>query len=202
MTRAVFFDLGKVLLDFDWTAASRGAAGCCDADPVSMARWVTSSQQACDYECGRLGSREFFERAQKALGFRGGFEEFARLWSDIFTEVPESVALVRRLKGRVPIALLSNSNEMHIEWVTKRWDFMRLFDAAIISYREGCMKPQPEIYKRALARLGVEPAEAFFMDDRPENVAGARAVGMDAVLFTDPAALRVALVERGLLREE
>lgn len=202
MTRAVFFDLGKVLVDFDWTAACRSAAGCCTADPVSMARWITTSRPACDYECGRLTSREFFDHAKIALGFRGGFEEFARLWSDIFTEMPESVALLRRLKGRVPVALLSNSNEMHINWVMKRWEFMRLFDEMVISYREGCVKPEPAIYRRALAKLAVEPAEAFFMDDRPENVAGALAVGMDAVLFTGAVPLRAALAERGLLPRE
>ena len=79
------------------------------------------------------------------------------------------------------------------------WDFMRLFDEMVLSFREGCAKPGPEIYEHAIARFGVRPAEAFFVDDRPENVEGALAVGMDAVPFTDAAALRAALIMRGVL---
>jgi putative hydrolase of the HAD superfamily len=200
MTRVVFFDLGKVLLNFDWMAASKRAAAQCEADPLTMARWITTSRHTHDYECGRLTSRQFFEHARAAIGFRGGFEEFAVLWSDIFTEMPETIALVRELKGRVPMALLSNTNEMHIDWVMGRWNFMRLFDDMVLSFREGCAKPEPEIYRRAIAKFSVKSAEAFFVDDRPENVAGALAAGMDVVLFTDVAALRAELATRGILR--
>ncbi|OHE76548.1 MAG: hypothetical protein A2107_09815 [Verrucomicrobia bacterium GWF2_62_7] len=199
MIRAVFFDLGKVLLDFDWEAVCKNAGTWCDADPVRMVRWIATSNHTQDYESGRLTSHQFFEHAREALGFRGRFEDFAELWSDIFTEIPETIALVRQLKGRVPLALLSNTNEMHIDWVMGRWDFMRLFDDLVLSFREGCAKPEPEIYRRALAKMAVKPAEAFFVDDRPENVAGALAVGMDAVPFTDAGALRAALVARGVL---
>ncbi len=199
MTRAVFFDLGKVLLNFDWEAVCKGAGTCCDADPMRMIRWIATSQHIQDYECGKLTSRQFYEHARAALGFHGRFEDFAELWSDIFTEIPETVALVRQLKGRVPIALLSNTNEMHIDWVMGRWDFMRLFDHMVLSFRERCAKPEAEIYRRALAKVGVKPADAFFVDDRPENVAGAQAVGMDAMCFSDAAALCSALVSRGVL---
>lgn len=199
MTRVVFFDLGKVLLNFDWMAAAKRAAARCEADPVTMARWITTSRHTHDYECGRLTSRQFFAHARTAIGFRGGFEEFTDLWSDIFMEIPETIALVRELKGRVPMSLLSNTNEMHMDWVMGRWDFMRLFDDMVLSFREGCAKPEPEIYRRALAKFSMDPAEAFFVDDRPENVSGALTAGMDAVPFTDAAALESALVERGLL---
>ena len=200
MIRAVFFDLGKVLLDFDWEAVCKGATAYCDMEPVRMVRWIATSRQTYEYESGRLTSHQFFEHARVALGFRGEFEDFAGLWSDIFTEIPETVALVRELKGRVPLALLSNTNEMHMDWVMRRWSFMRLFDSMVLSFREGCAKPEPEIYRRALATMAVEPADAFFVDDRPENIAGALAVGMDAVPFTDAVALRAALMARGLLR--
>lgn len=199
MIRAVFFDLGKVLLDFDWEVVCKDATTWCDTDPVQMIRWIATSPQTHEYECGRLTSHQFFDHARTALGFRGRFEDFAELWSDIFTEIPETVALVRELKGRLPLALLSNTNELHVEWVMAHWDFMHLFDDMVLSFREGCAKPGPEIYQHALARLSVKPAEAFFVDDRPENVAGAMAAGMDAVPFTDGAALRAALVQRGVL---
>ena len=97
MTRAVFFDLGKVLVDFDWEVVCRDATAWCSTDPMRMIRWIATSPETQAYECGRISSRQFFEKAQAALGFRGRFEEFAELWSDIFTEIPETVALLREL---------------------------------------------------------------------------------------------------------
>ena len=64
MTRAVFFDLGKVLLDFDWGAVCKSATTWCDAEPARMTRWIATSRQIQDYECGRLTSHQFFEHAR------------------------------------------------------------------------------------------------------------------------------------------
>ena len=199
MIRAVFFDLGKVLLDFDWIAACKRSTALCDGGEERIIEWFSETPHVYDYERGRLSTPEFFELARVGLGFRGGFEQFCEFWSDIFWEIPESVAIVRALKGRLPIALLSNTNDMHIRWVEQKFAFMRLFDVTIYSYREGVAKPNPEIYRRALRRLNVAPAEAFFTDDRADNVEGALRAGMDAVQFTDAAALSAALAKRGVV---
>ncbi|MCX7825893.1 MAG: HAD family phosphatase [Verrucomicrobiae bacterium] len=198
MIRAVFFDLGKVLLDFDWVAACKRSTALCDGGEERIIEWFSETPHVYDYERGKLTTPEFFELARVGLGFRGGFDQFREFWSDIFSEIPETVAIVRALKGRVPIALLSNTNDMHIRWVEQKFPFMRLFDETIYSYREGVAKPDPEIYRRALHKLNVAPAEAFFTDDRDDNVAGALSVGMDAVRFTTPDALRAALTARGI----
>jgi putative hydrolase of the HAD superfamily len=200
MIRAVFFDIGKVLLDFDWFRAYRRAAESCAAGPDEIARWFLSTLHVHDYERGRMTSAEFFELVCRGLGFRGDFEKFNVLWSDIFTEIPESISIARALKGRVSIGLLSNTNDMHIEWIARRFDLLPLFDHCTYSYREGVGKPDPGIYHRALAKASVKPDEALFVDDRAENVAGAQAVGMEAVQFTSPATLRTALSARGLWR--
>ena len=198
MIRAVFFDLGKVLLDFDWVSVCKRSTALCDGGEQRIIEWFTETPHVYDYERGRLTTPEFFELARTGLGFRGGFDQFRAFWSDIFEEIPESVAIVRALKGRLPVALLSNTNDMHISWAEQKFPFMRLFDAKVFSCREGLAKPDAEIYLRALRKLDVRPAEAFFTDDREDNVAGALAVGMDALLFTGAEALRVALKARGI----
>ena len=204
MIRAVFFDLGKVLVDFDWEPAFKRAAVYCNGDMGVIARWMATTPHACNYECGRITSHQFFEQVRVGIGFRGRFEDFNEIWSDIFVEIPETVALLRKIKAtnHLPVGLLSNTNEMHIDWVTPRFDFMRLFDVTVYSYVEGAAKPDAEIYRRALAKVGVKPQEAFFTDDRPDNIAGALAVGMDAVPFTNAAALREELAKRGVLPKE
>ena len=70
MIRAVFFDLGKVLLDFDWEVVCKDATTWCDTDPVQMIRWIATSPQTHEYECGRLTSHQFFDHARTALGSR------------------------------------------------------------------------------------------------------------------------------------
>jgi 2-haloacid dehalogenase/putative hydrolase of the HAD superfamily len=76
--------------------------------------------------------------------------------------------------------------------------FSRL-QGVIASGREGVMKPQPEIFRLACDRFGYVPADFLFVDDGVHNVEAARALGFDVHHFTDPAALRPALVARGLL---
>ena len=61
----------------------------------------------------------------------------------------------------------------------------KVFDVRVFSAEEGVRKPDPEIYMRALSRLGVAPQEAIFVDDRLKNVQGARQLGMQAIQFTD-----------------
>lgn len=73
------------------------------------------------------------------------------------------------------------------------------FGVTVVSGREKVLKPEPAIYHILCDRAGVRPADCVFIDDSPRNVAGARAVGMDAIHFTDPAALEAELVQRGLL---
>jgi FMN phosphatase YigB (HAD superfamily) len=73
-----------------------------------------------------------------------------------------------------------------------------LFDAQVFSCEVGALKPDPRTYRAALAALDVEPGETVFVDDVPTNVCGARALGLDAILFRGTAPLRRELARRGL----
>ncbi len=74
-----------------------------------------------------------------------------------------------------------------------------LFDDILISGDARLLKPEREIYELACQRFGVEPQEAFFVDDLAENVAGARTIGLTAIQFTDSDSLRTALRGLGVL---
>jgi HAD superfamily hydrolase (TIGR01509 family) len=98
------------------------------------------------------------------------------------------------------LGVLSNTNDAHWRWVTKRFSYLTtMFDVAAMSFEIGVMKPDPRIYAEAARLAGVDPADVFYTDDRPENVAGAQAAGFDAVLFTTPAALSAELWQRGIV---
>ena len=98
------------------------------------------------------------------------------------------------------LGILSNTNEMHLAHVSGgRYGIIPgLFERTALSFEVGALKPDRAIFTAAAEMAGVAPAEIFFVDDRPENVQGARTVGFDAVQYTTPPALAAELRKRGL----
>lgn len=124
----------------------------------------------------------------------------AESWTQYREEVWEIAARFKRDGGRT--AMLSNCGPEVIDRMRAQREVARYFDALVISWEVGSLKPEPAIYRTALERLGVAAGEALFVDDRPENVAGAEAVGMHALLFTGDASVpvlreRIAALARG-----
>ncbi len=111
----------------------------------------------------------------------------AESWTQYREEVWDLAARFRT-DGR-KTAMLSNCGPEVIDRVRAQRDVTRYFDALVISWELGTLKPEPAIYRTALAQLRVAPEEALFVDDRPENVAGAEGVGMRAMLFQGDASL-------------
>jgi putative hydrolase of the HAD superfamily len=133
------------------------------------------------------------------LGGDVPYDEFFAMYGNIFTEIPATGDLLRRLHAHYPLYLLSDTNEIHFGYVKKTVEVLRLFDQFIVSYEVGAMKPGPRIYQEALRRSGL-PAEAcVFIDDRPGNVEGARQVGMHALHFTTPQQCAADLVRLGVV---
>jgi putative hydrolase of the HAD superfamily len=94
------------------------------------------------------------------------------------------------LKPKYKVGMLSNLGSASINSLFPPQEREALFDATIVASQVGLTKPQPEIYQLACERLGVMPAEAIFVDDSPENIAGAAAIGMRTVLYRDRASLQ------------
>jgi epoxide hydrolase-like predicted phosphatase len=93
------------------------------------------------------------------------------------------VEFIRSLRPRYQTAIISNAFDSMRQNLTERYPIIDAFDAVVISAEEKTMKPDPEIYERALHLLGRSPAEAIFIDDSLPNVEAARNLGMKAVLF-------------------
>lgn len=199
--KVLFFDLGNVLLFFDHELACRQMAEVAGIDASAVRRAVFESGLQHAYECGRVSTREFFEAFCNATQTRPDYAALCHAAAAIFELNAGIKPLVAQLVAAgYRLALLSNTCEVHWEYVSSG-RYGSLFDAfspQVLSYRLGLAKPQPEIYKAALELARVSPSEAFFTDDRPENVAAACAVGIDAVQFTGTAALHRELRARGV----
>jgi FMN phosphatase YigB (HAD superfamily) len=200
MHPVLIFDLGKVLVDFDYTIAARKIAACSTKPPPDLHTFLSSSPLLVEYECGRVTRRQLFEAIRHATGFQGSLEEFGGFFADIFTEIPGTVALHAELRQRgFQTFIFSNTNDLAVEHISRSFPFFKQFDGYVLSYEVGAMKPQPEIYAAMETLTKCRGADLVYLDDRPENVTAGAARGWRAILHESPKKSRDALAAWGLV---
>lgn len=196
---AVFFDLGNVLVDFDWNEVFANLRPYLQSPDTVQMEKIFSHAYRYDYETGRIGTNPFFEWLKKELTFEGTTERLIRLWSDIFTPMNERIHLLPELKSRYHLGMISNTCEVHFEWLYARHDFFQWFEHITLSYQVGCMKPHPEIYHHATQTMRVKPEESLFIDDIAENIEGAKRLGWNTLWLLPEQSLQQALYTMKLL---
>jgi glucose-1-phosphatase len=201
----LYFDLGNVLLSFshERMCAQMAAVAGVEPDVVRHVLFESAGGTSVQwrFERGDLNALAVYEYFCEAAGVRPDREELFAAGRDMFAEIAGSVAIVERLAaaGR-RLGVLSNTNPIDWGFVTSgRFPFLnRCFEQKVLSFEMRAMKPERAIYLAAVERAGVPAREVFFTDDREENVEGALAAGLDAVLFTSPEQLEKELRRRGL----
>ena len=190
--RAMVLDLGEVLVHPQPPELVRHMAETAAAPlpAFSAAYWAHRNE----YDLRGNASRYWGEVLRDAGSALRGAERQAAVprlasldaesWTQYREEVWEIALRFRAEGGRT--ALLSNTGPELIERVRSQRVTSRYFDAMVVSWEVGCCKPDPAIYRLALARLRIPAEETLFVDDRPPNVVGAQAVGMQALLFSGP----------------
>ena len=196
----VVFDLGKVLLDFDYSIAARKLAARCAMDMADIRKLVEQSSLLVRYETGHLTTAEFFEEARATINFPGDRKEFGELFGDIFTPMDEMIALHGQMVAAgIPTFIFSNTNELAVQHIREHFPFFSRFDGYVLSYEEGAMKPQQEIYEVVEARTNRAGLEILYIDDRPENVQAGAERGWHVILQETPEKTRSAIQQLGLL---
>ena len=195
-SQVVAFDLGKVLVDFDYSIAARKIAAHSRMSLDSINNFIGGSDFTVKYELGAVTRREFFEQARQAIGFGGTFEEFGEYFADIFMEIPPMVELHAALRRRgVPTYIFSNTNDLAVEHIRRNFPFFKNFDGYIFSYEIGAMKPDAKIYEALEKLAGRQGADVLYLDDRPENVTAGAARGWRAILHETPEKSRAAVAK-------
>ncbi len=152
--KAVLFDLGKVLIHFDFEPAFRRLAKHCKKTPKDIRAFFASSELEVLYDGGKITSYDFYRKVRLGLGFSLSYKQFQRLWNSIFTPVPGMAGLVHRIGRRKRLVLVSNTNEMHFSFVKKRYPVLKKFHSHVLSYEEKVRKPDERIYRKALKACG------------------------------------------------
>jgi 2-haloacid dehalogenase len=198
---AVIFDVGNVLLRWDARLLYRQLL----PDDAAIDRYFAEIGFAdWNLELDRgLPWDEGVARLSQAYPHRADLiRAFHERWHETLPDaIAGSVAILEALEtAGVPLYAITNYSGAKWAETLPRFPFLaRRFRDVVVSGHEGIVKPDPEIYRRLLARNRLDPARSIFVDDNPDNVAGAAALGIDAIRFTTPEALRDALERRGLL---
>jgi putative hydrolase of the HAD superfamily len=186
--KAVIFDLGKVLLEFDYHRAAAVLGPLSAVPAAEFKRIIDQTPLLHRYETGLMTTGEFVAEVRQVTGYHGADALFHDTFGDIFWEIPAMIALQQRLKARgIPTFIFSNTNELAVRKIQSKFPFFAGFTGYIYSYEVRSMKPSPGIYEAMEAMAGAKGADLVYIDDRLENIEAGAARGWQALLHADPA---------------
>ena len=203
MIKTVVFDLGKVLVDFDYSIAARkiAARGKMAADEINF--FISQSPLLFRYETGLLTTGQFYDEVCAATGYCGQPEEFGQCFADIFVPIQPMVQLQAALRrSGLPAYIFSNTNELAVGHIRRNFPFFANFDGYVLSYEHAAMKPDAKIYEVVERDCGHRQGEILYLDDRPENIAAGAARGWQVILQESAEKTIAAVKKLGLLNEE
>ncbi len=200
LPHAVVFDLGKVLLDFDYGKAAIQIARRGKLGAAEVRQFIDQSPLLFRFETGLLTREDFYSQVRAATGFIGLIEEFSRAFGDIFEPIAPMIELHARLKQRkVPTFIFSNTNELAVHHIERAYPFFSEFDGYIYSYQHGDMKPQAKLYEVVETVTGKSRHEILYVDDRAENIVAGAERGWQVILHETAERTTAGVKATGLL---
>ena len=183
------FDLGNVILPFNHyqiaEKLSRFSQNKEFQDPKRLFSYLFDLQEGSinGYEIGKISSSDFFLSLKKRLSLSISFEAFIPIWNDIFIEDQEVSEIIRSLKEKKRLGLISNTNPLHFDYVLSTFPILQTFDKWILSHEVGSKKPSIEIFQKAMEWASVKPEKILLIDDIQRHVEVAISLGMQGIHF-------------------
>lgn len=185
----ILFDLGNVILPFNnyqiAEKLSRFSQRREFQDPREIFSYLFHLEKGLinDFDEGRVSPPDFFQSIKEYLGLSISFEEFIPIWTDIFIENQEVSEIIRSLKGRWRLGLLSNTDPLHFTYILSKFPIISTFERFILSYEVGFKKPDLRIFQRAIEWASADPEKILFIDDTKGHIEAALSLGMKGIHF-------------------
>lgn len=198
--RAIIFDIGRVIIRVDMSRWS-GTLGPAGKSHVQILRELEADPRWIDWQEGRMNPRDWHAHTCQKFQLPLNFEQFCAAWNcvlDPVTILPEN--LFERLGAKCKLALLSNTDPIHVAHIEAAYPFVRHFRTRVYSCRVGSSKPGPLIFHHALRELDAIPEETMFVDDLHENAMVAATLGMSGFQFTSPEDLLAEFSRLGVIK--
>jgi FMN phosphatase YigB (HAD superfamily) len=199
MIKTIIFDLGKVIVPFDFKRGYDRMAPLCRYPADQIPGRIGTCDLVTRFESGAIEPEDFVRELSALLELDCSYEDFREIWGSIFlpeTLIPES--MLAQLRERYRLVLLSNTNALHFDLLERAYPILRHFDELVLSFRVGAIKPEPKIFQAAINAARCRPEECFFTDDIPAYVQAARQHGIDAVQFESCDQIQGELRKRGV----
>jgi glucose-1-phosphatase len=197
--RAVIFDIGRVLIRIDVNRATKRMASRLSLSAKELWSAIEKDPRWKDWQEGRILARDWHLHIKQRFGGSATFEQFVETWNQVLD--PEPILgkeLFEKLSKKHRLALLSNTDPIHVEFMEKRYEFFSYFPARVYSCAVGATKPSPIIYREALRACRVRAEEALYIDDIAAYVEAAQRLGMAGVQFRSPEQLASSFGEMGI----
>jgi len=178
----IIFDLGNVILYVDQYLICHKLAQTYHCNEEYVLKKIFQSGLERQFDEGKLSPILFTEMCSKALGIKLNLKEFKKIWSSniLFENIPV-IELIKNLKKKYKIFVLSNTNKWHIEYVRYNFNILDLFDELILSYKVGYTKPDKRIFEHAIKLSN--SSNILYIDDIKEYVEAAKKVGLKAIQY-------------------
>jgi putative hydrolase of the HAD superfamily len=197
--RAVIFDVGRVIIRVDLSRSMAALGHRRGLSHLQVLRELEADPHWPDWQEGRMAPRDWYAYLSKKLNFSHSFDEFCTIWNSVLEPEPLlPVSLFERLATKCRLALLSNTDPIHVAHFEAAYEFVRFFPVRVYSCRVGSSKPSPMIFHHALREVGAMPDEAMFIDDMHVNVMAAASLGINVFHFTSPEELLAEFSRMGL----
>jgi glucose-1-phosphatase len=192
----IFFDLGNVILPFNHYQIAEKLSlfvqekDFQDPDKIfaHIFDWKTGAINP--FDAGKLSPEEFFQSLKESLRLSISFEAFVPIWNQIFVEDRDVSEIIRSLKGKRRLGLLSNTDPLHFNYIVSTFPVISTFEKWILSYEVGFKKPDTRIFQKAVEWASVPPESILFIDDTEGHVEVAFALGMQGIHFVSADQLR------------
>jgi HAD superfamily hydrolase (TIGR01509 family) len=197
--RAIIFDIGRVLIRVDVGRALSGLSQGITLSPDEIWSALQKDPLWLDWQEGRIPPRDWHSHVTKKLGGMLTFEQFTTVWNSSLDPHPmQDSSFLEKLGRHYRLALLSNTDPLHVAHMESTYDFFKFFPARIYSCSLGVSKPNPLIYKEALRACKVSSEEAIYIDDVAAYADAAQRLGMSGILFRSPEQLHAELRQLGV----
>lgn len=199
--KAIIFDLGNVWVDFDHMIAAKKVSRFTERSPREIFDLFFDSGLTQEFEEGRSTPINFFLAVQDKLNLNISYNEFLPIWNEIFFLTDKNIKvhnLARQLKQNYIIAMISNINVLHFEYLKNKFPVFGILDNIILSYQEHLRKPDHKIYKKTLQILNLLPFEVVYTDDREEFTEEASKLGIRSFHFQGIDKLRKDFLSLGI----
>jgi len=199
MIKAIIFDLGNVTIKFDETPTLKKWASCGKKSFDEVKKYYQNSSTRKRFERGEVSPRDFYSKFVEDLGLKINYEDFVNNYCNIFIRNKEVEKIIKCLKGKVKLILLSNTNVLQYEFCKRKFKILELFDERIASHEVVMRKPNPLIFLKAVKKSGFLPFNCAYFDDIREFIFIARFFGIKAFQYRNIKKLKKDLKGIGVL---